>query len=166
MKRNSLVIQALIERNANRHRGGGCVTRIVFKSVPSKFCRLELGARESKDDARITLLLTNTRPNIKMLIRGTENLIEYIQICVLKQNLKSDDGICLHGLFCRCPSLRSCSNCLVGSLALADFLMMLKSPIFIIQSFQQGPTLGSLGRSPVTSLSSRRIFQMASDRSN
>ncbi|CAG0900326.1 unnamed protein product [Darwinula stevensoni] len=48
-------------------------------------------------------------------------------------------------LIIRCPSLQSCSNCLVGSLATADFLMMLKTPVFIIQSFQQGPTLGSLG---------------------
>ncbi|CAG0883900.1 unnamed protein product [Darwinula stevensoni] len=48
-------------------------------------------------------------------------------------------------LIIRCPSLQTCSNCLVGSLALADFLMMLKSPIFIVQSFHQGPTLGSLG---------------------
>ncbi|XP_026482135.1 opsin, ultraviolet-sensitive-like [Ctenocephalides felis] len=48
-------------------------------------------------------------------------------------------------LFVRCRSLRTPSNILVVNLAVSDFLMMSKMPIFIYNSILQGPALGSIG---------------------
>lgn len=42
-------------------------------------------------------------------------------------------------------SLRTPSNTFVVNLAVCDFIMMLKTPIFIYNSFTRGFTLGNLG---------------------
>ncbi|MPC93249.1 Opsin, ultraviolet-sensitive [Portunus trituberculatus] len=51
-------------------------------------------------------------------------------------------------LFClpvRSKSLRTPSNMFVINLALMDFIMMLKTPVFILNSFNDGPVWGKLG---------------------
>ncbi|KAH0568131.1 opsin, ultraviolet-sensitive [Cotesia glomerata] len=47
-------------------------------------------------------------------------------------------------IFCAAKSLRTPSNMFVVNLALCDFMMMLKTPIFIYNSFQTGFALGHL----------------------
>lgn len=42
-------------------------------------------------------------------------------------------------------SLRTPSNMFVINLALMDFIMMLKTPVFILNSFNDGPVWGKLG---------------------
>lgn len=46
---------------------------------------------------------------------------------------------------CRAKSLRTPSNLLVVNLAFCDFMMMLKAPIFIYNSFNCGFAMGHLG---------------------
>ncbi|XP_042233138.1 opsin, ultraviolet-sensitive-like [Homarus americanus] len=48
-------------------------------------------------------------------------------------------------MYCRYRRLQNSSNLLVTNLALADLLMMSKAPIFIINSFMQGPYTGRTG---------------------
>ncbi|XP_066585003.1 opsin, ultraviolet-sensitive [Prorops nasuta] len=48
-------------------------------------------------------------------------------------------------IFCAAQSLRTPSNMFVVNLALCDFFMMLKAPIFIYNSFNTGFALGNLG---------------------
>ncbi|XP_046737872.1 opsin, ultraviolet-sensitive [Diprion similis] len=48
-------------------------------------------------------------------------------------------------IFCSAKSLRTPSNMFVVNLALCDFFMMLKTPIFIYNSFNTGFALGNLG---------------------
>nr|QWV42647.1 ultraviolet sensitive opsin 1 [Anthocomus equestris] len=48
-------------------------------------------------------------------------------------------------IFSSCKSLRTASNMFVVNLAFCDFIMMLKTPIFIYNSFQKGFALGQLG---------------------
>lgn len=48
-------------------------------------------------------------------------------------------------LLSRAKSLRTPSNMLVVTLALFDFIQMLKTPVFIINSFNEGPIFGKLG---------------------
>ncbi|KAI1303670.1 Opsin Rh3 [Halotydeus destructor] len=48
-------------------------------------------------------------------------------------------------LYIRCRSLRTPSNYLILNLAASDFLMILKTPIFIFNSFNFGPSLGHAG---------------------
>ncbi|VVD02889.1 unnamed protein product [Leptidea sinapis] len=45
----------------------------------------------------------------------------------------------------KCRSLRTPGNILVANLALSDFLMLAKTPIFIFNSFNLGPALGKSG---------------------
>ena len=45
----------------------------------------------------------------------------------------------------RCRTLRTPGNILVANLALSDFLMLSKTPIFIFNSFNLGPALGKTG---------------------
>ncbi|XP_042888391.1 opsin, ultraviolet-sensitive-like isoform X1 [Penaeus japonicus] len=52
---------------------------------------------------------------------------------------------CVIWIFLTSKSLRSPSNMLIVNLALADFVMMLKTPVFIINSFNEGPVMGMLG---------------------
>ncbi|KAI8424368.1 hypothetical protein MSG28_002895 [Choristoneura fumiferana] len=49
-----------------------------------------------------------------------------------------------HGC-CRCRSLRTPGNILVANLALSDFFMLAKTPVFIFNSFNLGPALGKTG---------------------
>ncbi|CAG4993339.1 unnamed protein product [Parnassius apollo] len=48
-------------------------------------------------------------------------------------------------MYCRCRALRTPGNILVANLALSDFLMLAKTPIFIFNSFNLGPALGKTG---------------------
>ncbi|XP_021188527.3 opsin, ultraviolet-sensitive isoform X1 [Helicoverpa armigera] len=48
-------------------------------------------------------------------------------------------------MYMRCRSLRTPGNILVANLALSDFLMLAKTPIFIFNSFNLGPALGKTG---------------------
>ncbi|KAB7506870.1 Opsin, ultraviolet-sensitive [Armadillidium nasatum] len=48
-------------------------------------------------------------------------------------------------IFSRAKSLRTPSNMLVINLAIFDFIMMLKTPVFIINSFNEGPVWGKFG---------------------
>ncbi|XP_041971319.1 opsin Rh3-like isoform X2 [Aricia agestis] len=48
-------------------------------------------------------------------------------------------------MYLRCRSLRTPGNILVANLALSDFLMLAKTPIFIVNSFHLGPVLGRTG---------------------
>nr|XP_021188534.2 opsin, ultraviolet-sensitive isoform X2 [Helicoverpa armigera] len=48
-------------------------------------------------------------------------------------------------MYLRCRSLRTPGNILVANLALSDFLMLAKTPIFIFNSFNLGPALGKTG---------------------
>ncbi|XP_057371066.1 opsin, ultraviolet-sensitive-like [Daphnia carinata] len=48
-------------------------------------------------------------------------------------------------IFTSCKSLRTPSNMLVVNLAILDFIMMLKTPIFIMNSYNEGPIWGKLG---------------------
>ncbi|XP_041971318.1 opsin, ultraviolet-sensitive-like isoform X1 [Aricia agestis] len=48
-------------------------------------------------------------------------------------------------MYIRCRSLRTPGNILVANLALSDFLMLAKTPIFIVNSFHLGPVLGRTG---------------------
>ncbi|XP_023247937.1 opsin, ultraviolet-sensitive-like [Copidosoma floridanum] len=48
-------------------------------------------------------------------------------------------------VFCAAKSLRTPSNMFVINLALCDFMMMLKTPVFIYNSFHTGFELGNLG---------------------
>ncbi|XP_063600712.1 opsin, ultraviolet-sensitive-like [Penaeus indicus] len=52
---------------------------------------------------------------------------------------------CVIWIFLTSKSLRTPSNMLIVNLALADFVMMLKTPVFIINSFNEGPVMGRLG---------------------
>ncbi|XP_026496937.1 opsin, ultraviolet-sensitive-like isoform X1 [Vanessa tameamea] len=45
-------------------------------------------------------------------------------------------------MYCRCRTLRTPGNILVANLALSDFMMLAKTPIFIFNSFYLGPALG------------------------
>ncbi|CAG9795063.1 unnamed protein product [Diatraea saccharalis] len=45
----------------------------------------------------------------------------------------------------RCRSLRTAGNILVANLALSDFFMLAKTPVFIYNSFYLGPALGKPG---------------------
>lgn len=47
--------------------------------------------------------------------------------------------------FCRAKSLRTPSNMLVVNLAILDFIMMVKMPVFIVNSFNEGPIWGKSG---------------------
>ncbi|KAM3967348.1 opsin Rh3 [Aphomia sociella] len=48
-------------------------------------------------------------------------------------------------MYIKCRSLRTPGNILVANLALSDFLMLAKTPVFIFNSFNLGPALGKLG---------------------
>ncbi|XP_026737245.1 opsin, ultraviolet-sensitive-like [Trichoplusia ni] len=48
-------------------------------------------------------------------------------------------------MYLRCRTLRTPGNILVANLALSDFLMLAKTPIFIFNSFNLGPALGKTG---------------------
>ncbi|XP_053980960.1 opsin, ultraviolet-sensitive [Hylaeus volcanicus] len=48
-------------------------------------------------------------------------------------------------IFCAAKSLRTPSNMFVVNLAVCDFLMMIKSPIFIYNAFNHGFALGNIG---------------------
>ncbi|XP_028030977.1 opsin, ultraviolet-sensitive-like [Bombyx mandarina] len=48
-------------------------------------------------------------------------------------------------MYFRCRSLRTPGNILVANLALSDFMMLAKTPIFIFNSFNLGPALGKTG---------------------
>ncbi|XP_064084440.1 opsin, ultraviolet-sensitive-like isoform X6 [Macrobrachium nipponense] len=48
-------------------------------------------------------------------------------------------------VYCRCQRLHTPSNIFVMNLALADLMMMGKTPIFIVNSFLQRPLLGYVG---------------------
>ena len=48
-------------------------------------------------------------------------------------------------LTCRAKHLRTPSNMLVVSLVLFDFIQMSKTPVFIVNSFNEGPIFGRLG---------------------
>ncbi|KAI1278385.1 Opsin, ultraviolet-sensitive [Halotydeus destructor] len=48
-------------------------------------------------------------------------------------------------LYIRCRCLRTPSNLLIVNLAASDFVMIAKTPVFIINSFQCGPALGKTG---------------------
>ncbi|XP_022114135.2 opsin, ultraviolet-sensitive [Pieris rapae] len=48
-------------------------------------------------------------------------------------------------MYFRCRSLRTPGNILVANLALSDFIMLAKTPIFIFNSFNLGPALGKTG---------------------
>ncbi|XP_053674238.1 opsin, ultraviolet-sensitive [Anopheles nili] len=48
-------------------------------------------------------------------------------------------------MFYRYRSLRTPANYLVMNLAVADFIIMMEAPLFIYNSFHQGPALGSVG---------------------
>ncbi|XP_012273472.1 opsin, ultraviolet-sensitive [Orussus abietinus] len=48
-------------------------------------------------------------------------------------------------IFCAAKSLRTPSNMFVVNLALCDFFMMIKTPVFIYNSFNTGFALGNLG---------------------
>nr|ADQ01811.1 opsin protein [Leptuca pugilator] len=48
-------------------------------------------------------------------------------------------------LFMKNKNLRSPANYLVANLAIFDFIMMLKTPVFIVNSFNEGPVWGKLG---------------------
>ncbi|KAL7642462.1 UNVERIFIED_CONTAM: hypothetical protein RMT77_007023 [Armadillidium vulgare] len=48
-------------------------------------------------------------------------------------------------IFSRAKSLRTPSNMLVINLAIFDFIMMLKTPVFIVNSFNEGPIWGKFG---------------------
>ncbi|XP_014220631.1 opsin, ultraviolet-sensitive [Trichogramma pretiosum] len=48
-------------------------------------------------------------------------------------------------IFCAAKSLRTPSNIFVVNLAICDFLMMVKTPIFIYNSFHTGFALGNMG---------------------
>ncbi|XP_032513103.2 opsin, ultraviolet-sensitive-like isoform X1 [Danaus plexippus] len=48
-------------------------------------------------------------------------------------------------MYYRCRTLRTPGNILVANLALSDFLMLAKTPIFIFNSFHLGPALGKTG---------------------
>lgn len=45
----------------------------------------------------------------------------------------------------RAKSLQTPSNMLVINLAMMDFVMMLKTPVFIVSSFNEGPVWGKFG---------------------
>ncbi|CAG9769354.1 unnamed protein product [Ceutorhynchus assimilis] len=47
-------------------------------------------------------------------------------------------------LFCRSKSLRTPANMLIVNLAVSDFLMLLKMPVFIYNCFYHGPVLGDI----------------------
>lgn len=48
-------------------------------------------------------------------------------------------------IFTSCKSLRTPSNMLVVNLAILDFIMMMKTPVFIVNSYNEGPIYGKLG---------------------
>ncbi|XP_026755440.3 opsin Rh3-like [Galleria mellonella] len=48
-------------------------------------------------------------------------------------------------MYLKCRSLRTPGNILVANLALSDFLMLAKTPVFIFNSFNLGPALGKTG---------------------
>ncbi|XP_028171610.1 opsin, ultraviolet-sensitive-like [Ostrinia furnacalis] len=48
-------------------------------------------------------------------------------------------------MYIKCRSLRTAGNILVANLALSDFLMLAKTPVFIFNSFNLGPALGKPG---------------------
>ncbi|XP_068631005.1 opsin, ultraviolet-sensitive-like [Battus philenor] len=48
-------------------------------------------------------------------------------------------------MYFRCRTLRTPGNILVANLALSDFIMLAKTPIFIFNSFNFGPALGKPG---------------------
>ncbi|KAG6441511.1 hypothetical protein O3G_MSEX001867 [Manduca sexta] len=48
-------------------------------------------------------------------------------------------------MYHRCRTLRTPGNILVANLALSDFMMLAKTPIFIFNSFNLGPALGKPG---------------------
>ncbi|ODM99064.1 Opsin, ultraviolet-sensitive [Orchesella cincta] len=54
------------------------------------------------------------------------------------------NGVVIY-IFSSCKSLRTPGNFLVVNLAICDFIMMLKTPIFISNSFNEGPLYGRLG---------------------
>nr|QIC54075.1 opsin UV-like protein [Dendrolimus punctatus] len=48
-------------------------------------------------------------------------------------------------MYFRCRTLRTPGNILVANLALSDFIMLAKTPVFIYNSFNLGPALGKTG---------------------
>ncbi|XP_063360335.1 opsin, ultraviolet-sensitive-like [Cydia amplana] len=48
-------------------------------------------------------------------------------------------------MYFRCRTLRTPGNILVANLALSDFFMLAKTPVFIFNSFNLGPALGKTG---------------------
>ncbi|XP_026820091.1 melanopsin-like isoform X1 [Rhopalosiphum maidis] len=48
-------------------------------------------------------------------------------------------------MYIKCKSLQTPANVLIMNLAVSDFIMLAKTPVFIYNSYYQGPTLGKLG---------------------
>nr|QBP79231.1 melanopsin isoform B [Biston betularia] len=48
-------------------------------------------------------------------------------------------------MYMRCRTLRTPGNILIANLALSDFLMLAKTPVFVFNSFNLGPALGKTG---------------------
>lgn len=48
-------------------------------------------------------------------------------------------------MYIKCKSLQTPANVLIMNLAVSDFIMLAKTPVFIYNSYHQGPTLGKLG---------------------
>nr|XP_018914573.1 PREDICTED: neuromedin-U receptor 2-like [Bemisia tabaci] len=48
-------------------------------------------------------------------------------------------------MFLRCRSLQTPANILVANLAVSDFFLLSKMPVFIFNSFHRGPALGTIG---------------------
>lgn len=54
---------------------------------------------------------------------------------------------CLLFFYCSCRILRTSANILVINLAISDFFMLAKTPIYIYNSIKCGPALGDIGKS-------------------
>ncbi|XP_025192489.1 opsin-2-like isoform X2 [Melanaphis sacchari] len=55
-------------------------------------------------------------------------------------------------MYIKCKSLQTPANVLIMNLAVSDFIMLAKTPVFIYNSYYQGPTLGKLGTVSIMTL--------------
>lgn len=130
----------------------------------NSFTRLECAARRALIDSRTLAFTTRAKRFASLFIGNTLYCVHFCRayrqwlgamgihiVRTLQYQLSRTYAYNHHNhilssfFICSAKSLRTASNVFVINLAICDFTMMLKTPIFIYNSFNHGYALGSTG---------------------